>query len=104
MARASQGGNLSRNSALGIRTKQTMRSDAAWDAAHKKSAPHMMASAMVGAVAIVLDIAFLIIYGISNSDYPALLIIVPIAGFISQIAVLVRAMMLANSEAKAIKD
>lgn len=81
-----------------------MRSDAAWDAAHKKSAPYMMASAMVGAVAIVLDIAFLIIYGISDSDYPALLIIVPIAGFISQIAVLVRAMMLANSEAKAIKD
>lgn len=100
MAKASLSGSLTRNSALGIRTKQTMGSDAAWDAAHKKAAPYLMASAMVGAVAIIIDVAFILIFELSNSDYNNLLIIVPIVGFVLQIAVLIRAAFSANYEAK----
>ncbi|MBV7295568.1 SdpI family protein [Corynebacterium sp. TAE3-ERU12] len=100
IAKASLSGNLTRNSALGIRTKHTTLSDAAWDAAHKKAAPYLMASAMVGAVAIVIDITFLLIFKSSTSDYHDLLIITPIMGFVIQVAVLICAALSGNREAK----
>lgn len=48
-------GSLSRNRAIGIRTKHTLRSDEAWRAAHEAGLPYLIAIAIVsGAYAVTL--------------------------------------------------
>lgn len=60
-ARSSRTGTLERNALIGIRTRATMASDAAWDAGHRAAAPVLevvaWASVVTGLVGTVTAIA-----------------------------------------------
>jgi uncharacterized membrane protein len=54
LARAGAAGTLPRNAAVGIRTRRTRRSDAAWKAGHRAAAGPLRFAGVVGLAAAVL--------------------------------------------------
>ncbi|WP_143539214.1 SdpI family protein [Rothia nasimurium] len=84
IARMGRAGTLSRNGLIGIRTKATMQSDAAWYAAHQAMAPTLRACAwgyMAGAVivlglALAAPTAFVIPVGLAFLILPTIAMVV----------------------------
>jgi hypothetical protein len=89
-------GGLSRNSAIGIRTKHTLISDEAWSSAHASARPYLIAMALIaGSHAIALLTVQL------SSFSEALGHILAVSGFLIVVAVALLAWMAANRAAKA---
>lgn len=87
-----------RNRAIGIRTRSTLASDAAWREGHRAAAPLLHATALVSyASAMVCATAALVI---GNSVSEALAGVVPLIGFGSVTALLVHMTRVANRAAQ----
>jgi uncharacterized membrane protein len=96
-------GGIQRNSAVGIRTKATMASDAAWEKGHAASAPMLTATFLTayaaGAISVVLGVVMMV----TDGRNPAVLII-PVCGLVAVLGLLVAASVTANAAARAVRD
>lgn len=93
-------GSLSRNSAIGLRTKATLSSDQAWKDGHVAANPYLAAVVIVGAVAVVTSVVLPFAIGVQDGKYPPGLIAAPAIGLFLQVIVLVVATTKANSAAR----
>jgi uncharacterized membrane protein len=93
-------GNFGRNSAIGIRTKATMSSDAAWDAGHSAAAPMLTVAYLTAYAAGVITAAMVLALKLSDVDKPVF-IVVPLCGMGLVIALVSAAAGKANSAARA---
>lgn len=100
MHQATKTGSISRNSAIGLRTKSTMASDQAWKAGHAAADPYLIAVAIIGVVVIVTSVTLPLAVGSENGLYPPGIIAAPAIGLSIQITVLIIATIAANSAAK----
>lgn len=93
-------GNLGRNPAVGIRTRATMSSDAAWTAGHAAAAPLLTATYLtayaVGVISAVLGVVLML----RDVEHLAVAV-VPLAGVGAVITLLSLAANRANSAARA---
>jgi hypothetical protein len=64
-------GSLTRNSAVGIRTKALQRSEAAWPAGHRAAAPRLFAASIVGYMTGIFSIFIIFCFatGIIHSSF-----------------------------------
>ena len=90
-------GSIGRNAAVGIRTKETMKSDAAWLAGHRAADPVMT---VTGWVALVLAAA-LVLSAVVAQQMPVIVAIVGVAGYAAVIVGALRAKAVANRAARA---
>lgn len=88
---------ISRNGAIGIRTRATMASDAAWSRGQKAGAPWVLAGAIAAAVATVAGLTALFITDFEPSQVVNATIILP--GFALIIAMLVTSGVVASKAA-----
>lgn len=96
-------GAIRRNSAVGIRTKATMASDDAWRAGHAAAAPMLTAAFLTAYAAALTSLALALALALTDSGSPAA-VIVPAAGTVAFLALLVAAAVKANSAARAAGD
>ncbi len=93
VAKKTESGTLRRNGMAGIRTKATLASDEAWEAAHTAAAPAMRAAA-----------AFCVLTGLgvlATSSKGGLAVLVVIVGLALLGGAMTKAMMAANKAARA---
>ncbi|WP_344101775.1 SdpI family protein [Nocardiopsis rhodophaea] len=88
-------GSLDRNSAIGLRTRITKSSDAAWVEGHRAAAPWLMSCAFTGYFIGLLTVGAAIIAVPTGFVGPALLAL-PAAGFAAAVVILVAATAIAN--------
>lgn len=93
-------GTLGRNHAIGIRTKATMASDAAWWAGHRAAAPWMLAAARTGYTTAAVTTALIAAQLALGETYP-LALVVPGGGFTAVLAAALLATRKANRAARA---
>ncbi|MFJ2744403.1 SdpI family protein [Streptomyces sp. NPDC087440] len=90
-------GGVGRNAAIGIRTKATMASDAAWERGHAAAGPLLTATFrtayVVGAVTVLVTLV------VGSGGSPAVLA-VPLTGFVAALGLLVAASVRANAAAR----
>lgn len=92
-------GGLDRNGAVGIRTKATQRSDAAWDAGHRSAVPWLWASGLTGLVTGGGGLVVAVLVAVLDRGSPALLA-VPGVGYVAVVALLVRGGLAADAAAR----
>lgn len=92
-------GKLDRNSAIGIRTKATRSSEYAWLAGHRAAGPWLLATAITGYVAGLTAIVIAVTLMANGGDNQAVMVI-PLAGFVVVVALLITAASKANSSAR----
>ncbi|MFD0356811.1 SdpI family protein [Streptomyces sp. NPDC127110] len=93
-------GAIGRNSAVGIRTRATMASDGAWRAGHAAAAPMLTVAFLTAYAAAATSLALAAASASTGSGSPAA-VIVPAAGTVAFLALLVTAAIKANSAARA---
>lgn len=98
VAGASSRGTLARNDAVGIRTKATKSSDAAWDAGHRAAVPAMRATAWFGAATVLIGVVVAFI--VRPGETPGAEITVPVVGFLGEIVGTVAAARVADRAAR----
>lgn len=81
---AQRAGGVQRNSAVGIRTQKTLRSDEAWDAGHQAAAPYLVGAAVA---AVLFGIA-LAILGATGASETVGNVVAP-SGYLMVLAVVV---------------
>ncbi|AZM92130.1 MULTISPECIES: SdpI family protein [Streptomyces] len=96
-------GATGRNSALGIRTRATMASDGAWRAGHAAAAPMLTVAFLTAYAAAAVSLALAVAAASTGSGSPAALV-VPAAGTVAFLALLVTAAVKANAAARAADD
>ncbi|WP_405977639.1 SdpI family protein [Streptomyces sp. NBC_00158] len=96
-------GAIRRNSAVGIRTGATMASDGAWQAGHAAAAPLLTCAFLTAYATAVISLALALALALADSGSPAA-VIVPAAGTIAFLALLVAATVKANAAARAAGD
>ncbi|MGV0111793.1 SdpI family protein [Arthrobacter sp. CP30] len=89
---------ISRNGAIGIRTKATMSSDEAWSRGQKAGAPWVLAGSIAAVVATIAGLTALLITGFEPSQVVNATIILP--GFALVIAMLITSGIAASKAAK----
>lgn len=96
---ATMSGNLGRNSAVGLRTRITKSSDAAWESGHRAAAPWLLACAYAGYSSSALTIVFaaLVAAGGFSGVGP---MIVPALGFGAVVTILAVATVIAHRAGK----
>ncbi|WP_329035079.1 SdpI family protein [Streptomyces sp. NBC_01725] len=93
-------GKIRRNSAIGIRTKATMSSDAAWEAGHARAAP-LLAVTFVTAYALgAITVLIGLVSALADIDDAAVLV-VPLGGILVFLGLLSTAAARANAAARA---
>lgn len=101
IASASAKGSLPRNGAVGIRTKATKSSDAAWDAGHRAAVPMMRVTTWFGVLLTVVTIVAVII--LRPGEEPGWEVVAPVVGFAGMFLGLVAAGVIADRAAKAVQ-
>ncbi|MGW9112141.1 SdpI family protein [Microbacterium sp. NPDC055683] len=71
----SRRGDLERNGRIGIRTRHTLASDAAWDAGHRAAVPGMVGTLACCGSAILVGVVLLIAFGDRLPDLAALAVV-----------------------------
>ncbi len=99
-ASASAKGTLPRNGAIGIRTKATKSSDAAWDAGHRAAVPIMRWTTWFGLLMTAVTVIAVIV--LHPGDEPGWEVSAPILGLLGVFAGLMAAAVFANRAAKAV--
>ncbi|HET8957262.1 MAG TPA: SdpI family protein [Microcella sp.] len=97
IGRAGRDGALGRNRAVGIRTSATLASDAAWQAAHRAAAPLVQKAAAVAGTFAVVGIAAML--WTPPAWEAAVFPTVVVMGYAIPVALLVRAMVVADRAA-----
>lgn len=92
---ATKSGVLDRNSAIGIRTRTTTSSDAAWEAGHHAAGPWLLAGALTGYFIALLSTVLTVFGALAGTLGPAALL-VPGSGFLAVCVMLVVATVVAN--------
>jgi len=92
-------GRLERNSAVGIRTRATLSSDAAWLAGHRAAAGLPLAAALTGHAAGVLTLGTALLAGEGGA---ALATVLAAAGYLGVVGLVVAAAVAADREARRI--
>ena len=92
-------GKLDRNAAIGIRTKATRSSDSAWLAGHRAAGPWLLVTAITGYVAGLTAIVISVTLMVAGGENPATMI-VPLAGYVAVVVLLITAASKADSSAK----
>lgn len=100
IASASAKGALPRNGAIGIRTKATKSSDAAWDAGHRAAVPMMRWTTWFGVLMTMVTAAAVIV--LRPGEEPGWEVTAPILGFAGVSVGLMAAGVVANRAAKAV--
>lgn len=93
LTRMAASGGVDRNSVVGIRTRHTQVSDAAWVAGHAAALPRVKTMVLVAVGTVVLAVVVTVWGGIGWG------VAVAMAGFLIQVAVLIRATGAANEAA-----
>ncbi len=101
MASASAKGALSRNGAIGVRTKATTSSDAAWDTGHRAAAPIMRWGSRFGMLMTVVTVVVVII--VRPGEDPGWELVVPGVGFLGVVVGICWSGFVANRAAKAVE-
>ncbi|MEJ4100485.1 SdpI family protein [Corynebacterium mastitidis] len=91
-------GSLPRQSLVGLRTHETMRSDRAWEAGHRAALPALMACVYLGYAVIALAVLAYLIF----PESPAPLVL-SLGGLLAQGGVVVYAKGPANRAARGVK-
>ncbi len=91
-------GQIERNSAIGIRTKQTQRSDDAWLAGHRAASPWLLGTAITGYAAGVMALCVSLAMLASDKTGPAPAV-TALAGFVAVISLLILSTIKANAAA-----
>ncbi|WP_225943658.1 SdpI family protein [Nocardiopsis terrae] len=92
-------GNLGKNSAVGLRTRITKSSDAAWESGHRAAAPWLLACAYTGYSSSVLTVVFAVVAAVGGFSGVGAMII-PAIGFVAVIIILVVATAIAHRAGK----
>lgn len=92
-------GTLDRNSEIGLRTKATTSSDAAWTAGHKAAGPWLSACAYTGYLMGTATAAGALAAIATNSVHP-LVWLLPATGFVGTVVLLVLATAIASKAGK----
>lgn len=100
IASASARGALPRNGAIGIRTKATKSSDAAWDVGHRAAVPLMRWTTWFGVLMTVVTIVAVIV--LRPGEGPGWEVAAPILGFVGVFVGLMAAGVVADRAAKAV--
>jgi hypothetical protein len=95
-------GKLPRNELMGIRTRATKSSDAAWDAGHRAAVPAERVTARFGLVLVVIAAVVAVI--VRPGEDPGWEILVPAVGFVGTVVGLIVAGVAANRAAKGVAD
>lgn len=104
MTSSIKSGTLTRNTAIGLRTKSTLASDESWEQGHKAALPYLTATSITGIVGAVVTGGLMIGYTIGGKGLPGALIVVPILGLLVQVVTLVKATIDATTSAKQINQ
>ncbi|MDO4760790.1 MAG: SdpI family protein [Corynebacterium sp.] len=102
MATAIRNNTLVRNEALGIRTKATLASDAAWRAGHEAARPYLHGVVVVGLVGAGVSLAALP-FALSDGEFVQWgLYALPVVSFVIQIMMFIWSAQKANAAAKVV--
>ncbi|WP_152471742.1 SdpI family protein [Nocardiopsis gilva] len=96
---ATANGSLGRNSAIGLRTRITKSSDAAWMEGHREAAPWLTVCAVTGYVISVLTTGVAVV-ALSMGSVGSAVVILPASGFMAVIVILVIAAIVAGKGGK----
>lgn len=99
-ARLSKRGDLHLNNAIGLRTKDTKRSEAAWVSGHHAAEPGLLVAATVSVAAAVLAVILAVALGPERSSANAVTLAALFLGYVVVIGLLLRAVRAANSAAR----
>ena len=99
VAYAAGNGSLEANSAVGLRTKATKSSNAAWRQGHQAARPLMLAAAITGMVGAITTLSLLLVDPESLSEGPTGLMI-PGAALLATLALLISSGIQADRKAK----
>ncbi|QHY97543.1 hypothetical protein SSPS47_20785 [Streptomyces sp. S4.7] len=93
-------GKIRRNSAIGIRTKATMSSDAAWEAGHAAAAPLLAVTFLTAYALGAITVLIGLVSALGDIDDAAVLV-VPLGGILVFLGLLSTAAARANAAARA---
>lgn len=100
MGGAIKKGSLERNGAIGIRTKATLMSDAAWSEGHKAAIPYLNAVAITGFMGALFSVLAFVFLKPDNGVVTGSQFVLPVATIIVQIAILLWSATKADKAAK----
>lgn len=92
---ATENGSLDRNSAVGIRTRITTASDAAWRSGHRAAGPWLLSGAFTGYFITFLSLASAV-YGMTSGGVGDAFMLIPGTGFLVLVVILVVAAIIAD--------
>jgi SdpI/YhfL family protein len=96
-------GDLERNAAMGIRTRATMSSDAAWRAGHRAAVPWLHAATISGCAAAAVSIVSSALL-LATADESAGPMVVALLGWVAVLTILLVAVREADSAARSVDD
>ncbi|MCT1464752.1 SdpI family protein [Corynebacterium sanguinis] len=102
MAKATKNGSLERNEAIGIRTKATLSSNAAWNEGHKAAIPYLNAVSITGFVGALFSVMALLFSKPHDGSVTGWQYTLPIATLVAQIIILLWSASKANQRAKSV--
>ncbi|WP_425266438.1 SdpI family protein [Corynebacterium liangguodongii] len=100
MVSATNRGSLERIEAIGIRTRATLSSDAAWNEGHKAAIPYLNAASITGFVGALFSVLALIFFKPDGNTVTGSLYALPVATLVVQIITLLWSASKANQRAK----
>lgn len=100
-ARLSKRGELHLNDSLGLRTKDTKRSESAWVSGHHAAEPGLTVAAIISVAAALLAIVVAVVLGPDKSSTNVATLVAIMLGYAVVVGLLLRAVHYANQAARA---